>query len=290
MVFQSSPRVRFGRVRARALVATGIFGQFAAFAAAALIGACGDDSPDGTAGKRVVLHTRVELVEGGEAFTTGVGWQVALSRAVVSVEALRYYDGVPPLAALPRNPELGELAARFLGVSVAHAHPGHYQAGNVLGEMLEPASLDLLAGPSVLADADGVSGTYRSAQWAFAATPAGAFSGELDGHVVVLEGTATKDGEQTRSFRAAVDFGELAASSNDGQVVGCVFEQVRVESDGEVTVKVRPAPWFNLVDFSQIEPGTTEEPAEFPIDSQPRIALAQGLAQHSAYLFSYQPE
>lgn len=278
------------RPRAVALVLWGICAQFSAFGAAALMGACGDDSPDGTAGRRVVLHTRVELVEGGEAFTTGVGWSVELSRVVLAVEALRYFDGVPPLATLPTNSHTGELAARFLGVSVAHAHPGHYQAGNVLGEMLEPASLDLLAGPRVLADAHGVSGTYRSAQWAFAAVPAGELAAVLDGHVALLEGTAAKDGEDTRSFRAAIAFGELAASSNDGQVVGCVFEQVSVENDGEVTVKIRPEPWFNLVDFGEIEPGSAEEPADFPIDSQPRIALAQGLAQHSAYLFSYQPE
>lgn len=267
----------------------GICAQFAGFAAAAAIGGCGDGAVDSTLGRRVVLQTRVELAEDAAVFTTGVGWSVELTRVLLAVGALRYFDGVPPLAARPR-PRGTELAARWLGVDVAHAHPGHYQAGNVLGEMIEPSSVDLLAGPAMLAEAEAVSGTYRSAEWAFAAVSSGPYAGELSGHVALIEGRADRAGEASRSFRAVIDFEELAASSNAGSVTGCVFEQVAVETDGSVFVKVRPAPWFNLVDFAELDPAGPDDPATFPRNSQPRLALAQGLAQHSAYTFSYRPE
>ena len=71
---------------------------------------------------------------------------------------------------------------------------------------------------------------------------------------------------------------------------GCQFVEANVEGDGTVTVVVSPRVWLDLVDFSQIEPGTAEEPTEFPKDSQPAIAFAQGLAQLSAYEFSYQAD
>jgi hypothetical protein len=54
-----------------------------------------------------------------------------------------------------------------------------------------------------------------------------------------------------------------------------------------VTVRVDPSVWFFLVDFSELDPGTEDEPSELEPDSQPRIAFAEGLAQLSAYEFSY---
>ena len=52
-------------------------------------------------------------------------------------------------------------------------------------------------------------------------------------------------------------------------------------------MSVAPRAWFNLVDFSELEPGTEDEPMSFEPDTQPRIAFAQGLAQIAAYSFRY---
>jgi hypothetical protein len=254
-----------------------------------LLEACGADSSDSTGGRRVVLHTRVEAAEDASEFVTAAGWSVKLDRALLSTGALYYFDGAPPLA-FRKKESTGELAQRWLGLGVAHAHPGHYQAGNALGQMLESSSVDLLDGPVSLADGDGVTGTYRSARFSFVAPPTGPHADALDGHAALVEGVAEKDGEEPRVFRAIADLADIEQSAAEGHVDGCVLDEVTVEGDGTVTVVVTPRVWFNLVDFSVLEPGSTDVPTEFPAGSQPKVAFSQGLAQLSAYHFSYQPD
>jgi hypothetical protein len=86
---------------------------------------------------------------------------------------------------------------------------------------------------------------------------------------------------------ASADLVDIEKSAAAGQVAGCEFTETDVKDDGTVTVLVNPRVWFNLVDFSAIDPGSEEAPSVFPDDSQPKIAFAQGLAQLSAYKFSY---
>jgi hypothetical protein len=269
-------------------VAAGLALYGAGLGTALCIAACSDAS-DTTGGKRVVLQTRIEL-EPAETtgFTTGAGWQVTLSRALISSGALYYFDGAPPLVRNEARSQGWQYAARFLGLGVARAHPGHYQQGNALGQMLEPFSENLLAGPTALPDGDGVTGTYRSARFSFTNPAAGPVAAELGGHVAVVEGVATKAGEPNRAFRATADFEELAESVADGRVDGCEFVETRVESDGRVVVKVQPSVWFALVDFTKLEATSPPALAEFPPGTQPRIAFAQGLAQLSAYRFSFE--
>jgi hypothetical protein len=264
------------------------FYGIALFAAVAL-SACGDGADDKTGGKRVVFQTRVEL-DPAEAtgFTTPSGWHVTLSRAVVASGAFYYFDGAPPVVERESPLQNWQYAARFLGLGVARAHPGHYQPGNALGQMLAPYSEDLLAGPTALPDGDGVTGTYRSARFSFSAEAAGPVAAELAGHVAVVEGVATKTGEQDRPFRATADFAELSQSVAEGHVEGCEFVETRVEGDGRVVVQVRPSAWFTLVDFTKVDVATAPALTEFPPGSQPRIAFAQGLTQLSAYRFSYE--
>jgi len=252
--------------------------------AAALIEGC--SSPT-TGGKRVVLHTRVKLDPvSARSFTTGFGWKVTLTRALVATGDFYYFDGAPPLA-VHRPRRDWEFAQRWLGLGIAHAHPGHYEAGNALGQMLTPWSVDLLTDTAALADGDGVTGIYRSASFSFKAPPAGPFATELFGHVAIAEGTAEKEGEELRTFRAIADLTDLEDSVANGQVDGCEFAETDVQSDGTVTASVNPKFWFNLVDFSEAKVGSAEEPSEFEAGSQPKIAFAQGVTQLSAYKFSY---
>ena len=257
--------------------------------AALTVQACAADTDSGTGGERVVLHTRVELADGEARFTTAVGWNVELTSIALATGAFYYFDGTPPVVALPRSSNW-ELAARWLGLSVAHAHPGHYKAGNALGQMLEPFSVELLDGPADFPDGDGVTGLYRSARFGFSSPPVGPAAEALGDHAAVVAGRAELDGEKPRFFRASANLAELEQNAAGGRVEGCELSQVNVESDGTITVSVRPAVWFNLVDFSELDPGVEDDPSEFPENSQPRIAFVQGLTELSAYKFSYAAE
>ena len=282
-------RIRRHGGRVLRAAAIGVFGPFVLPALLPALEAC--SSNDTTGGQRVLLHTRIELAsETAASFDTGLGWHVTLDQAWIATGAFAYFDGVPPLTALrtaPARRANDDPLLRFLGTGVAYAHPGHYQAGNALGEMLEPSSVELLSGTSELADGDGVTGIYRSARFTFGAPPAGPFATELDGHAAVVEGRGELDGEETRYFRAVADVAELAQIQADGHIDGCPFEEVNVQADGSVTVRVTPSIWFSLVDFSALAPGSSEAPSAFAPGTQPRLAFADGLTQLSAYEFSY---
>lgn len=255
-------------------------------AVALCIEACGSDEGGG---QRVLLGTRVEPVVGAESFSTAFGWNVTLSRALIATGPFYYFDGAPPVVQLapprrgPRWPALGEL----LGLSPAFAHPGHYKAGEALGQMLQPWSIDLLAGGADLPAGDGVSGLYRSASFSLTSPPEGPFSADLNGHAAVVEGVAERDGAERLHFVATADLADIERSAANGYIDGCEFKELEVEHDGRVTVQVTPKVWFDLVDFSELQPAANGDPVEFPVDSQPKIAFALGLAQLSAYEFSF---
>ncbi len=253
-----------------------------ALGGAVLLEACGADSSDSTGGHRVTLHTRLEMAEGGAEFVTAAGWSVKLDKVALQAGPFYYFDGAPPLA-LRSTRGHSEVAQRWLGLGIAHAHPGHYEPGNALGQMLESSFVDLLEGAVTLPDGDGITGTYRSARFGFYAPGTLGAAGVL----AVAVGVAEKEGEAPRAFRASAMAADIAKTATEGHVDGCEFDEVTVESDGTVTVVVAPHVWFELVDFSLVEPGTSEEPSTFAEGSQPHVAFTQGLAQLSAYHFSY---
>jgi hypothetical protein len=241
---------------------------------------------DTTTGQRVVLHTVVQAdAELAGEFPTETGWTVQLSKAVFSVGALYYFDGEPAFVQREQRPLWWRLA-RALGPRIAHAHPGHYLAGMALGQVTVPAAVDLFAGRVSLPDGDGITGLYRSARMQLAAPTIEPALSLLRGQVAVVEGVARK-AEQTVYFKLSASFADVARSVTQGQVDGCVFDEVQVEEDGTVTVGVKPHVWFNLVDFTGVAPGAPEAPTEIAAGETPQIAFALGLVQLSAYHFSY---
>ena len=272
----------------RRALAAGVLGTGLSLAGLMLgagVQACGSDGKDSTGGKLVVLHTRVSVEDIARGtFTTAVGWNVTLTAARVSAGPFYYFDGAPPLV-LRAPPRDWRFALRLLGVGTAHAHPGQYQSGNEMGQMLESASIDLLGGAAVLPDGDGVSGTYRSARVTFA-PPSAEDASALDGHVASAAGKAEKDGE-IRFFRAFADLAAIEKSATLGRIDGCEFAETDVEADGTVTIAVNPKIWFDLVDFTQAEAGSADAPADLPDGSQPQRAFVLGTTQLSAYRFSY---
>ena len=274
------------RTLPKALLA-GVLLSVSSLSAAVFVQAC-SSSAEGTGGQRVRLLTRVSVEEAALVpFTTGLGWSVQLEQAALAAGPFYYFDGSPPLARAERK-NGWQVAARFLGLGVAHAHPGHYQAGNALGQMLESSSWDLLGGSASFPDGDGVTGTYRSARLTLAA-PSGPAKRLLQGHVALALGVASKGGENSHYFKAFADLSEVSEHASDGKIEGCEFTKADVEQDGTVTVKVDPRVWFDLVDFSTAEAGSPVAPAELPADSDAKVGFVLGVTQLSAYQFSFTP-
>ncbi|WP_394823811.1 hypothetical protein [Pendulispora albinea] len=253
------------------------------------------DSDSGTTGKRIVLHTR--LTAGAEAtapFTNAQGWNVQLSKLVISTGALRYYEGSPIFSYAPppvrRSPF--EPIRSLFGIREAFAHPGHYAEGTARGEMLTSASSDLRAGVVTLPDGAGVTGLVRSGTFSFNAPPVGAMAQELGGHVAVVEGTASKAGA-TRIFRAEIDAKDFLDSEHPTpDLKGCPFTETEMGADGTVTVSIQVPMWFSEVDFESLPASTDGKPVRMPsegsvVELRPRNALVRGMQVGKAYVFSY---
>jgi hypothetical protein len=247
--------------------------------------ACGTGD---TGGERIVLDTRVELAPNAQSFTTAMGWDVTLSRVLISTGPFYYFDGAPPLVQRGRQREpRWPSPLEALGVQQAFAHPGHYQAGDALGQMLSPWSIDLLAGPADLPAGDGVSGVYRSASFSFTSPPEGPMASAMESHAAIAQGSAVRQGLPLVHFLATAELADVERNAADGYIDGCEFTELDIEDGGRVSVLVNPKIWFDLVDFAELAPAANAEPVEFPADSQPKIAFALGLAQLSAYKFSF---
>ena len=252
---------------------------------------CGDSTTASTAGTRVVLRTAITADPTARTrFTTNFGWKVTLERAALGVGALYYFNGTPAFTQI--RPSLLQQVGRFFE-GTAHAHPGHYQPGDALGQMLTPSSFDLLAGErGTLPDGDGVSGTFRSARFVFAQTATGPAAGELGGHVAYARGVAEKADGTTPTpihFELSADYADVAKQAVSGQVDGCVFAEADVSTDGTVTLMVSPSVWLNVVDFSAVAPGSSDSPTSVAVTEKAGIGFVSGLTQLDAYAFSYAP-
>ena len=158
--------------------------------------------------------------------------------------------------------------------------------------MITPSSYDLFANePVALADGNGVTGTYRSARFVFPQSPVGPMAASLDGHIAVVEGTATRASDSAAEppihFRMTANFSDIARSASLGEVDGCDFTETNVDGSGTVHLVIHPSIWFNLVDFSSLDAGSDAAPTDVDAGTQPYVAFALGLAQLSAYGFSF---
>lgn len=154
-----------------------------------------------------------------EAVATDLGYGVQLTEARMVVSELQFaLSGELHAASLPQR------LHRWM-IPEAQAHPGHYQGGDVTGELPGRFLLDWSSGErQVLGRATLLVGAYASANLTFARGQADDGLDEDDellGHTALLRGEATKDG-QTLRFLALID------SPQDRQLVGVPFKS----SDG----------------------------------------------------------
>ncbi|HEY8945897.1 MAG TPA: hypothetical protein VIM73_16625 [Polyangiaceae bacterium] len=234
-------------------------------------------SAESTAGKRVELETSVRAKQ--LSFTNEYGFAVEISKMLVSIGPLRYLEGAPVARRL-------RPAWLPFSVKTAHAHPGHYVAGGIVGEMLEPATVDLATGPALLARGQGVTGTALSALFSFESPPRGPLAEELAPDVVLVEGISIS-AEGARRFRARAAMADIADAQGEPFVAGCPFDDGAIDADGHVTLTIDPGIWFDQVDFSLLSQLAGDAAVELRPGETPHKAFVRGLKKAIAYSFSY---
>ncbi len=258
--------------------------------AGALLGAC--DGEGTTSSKRVTLKTQITADdEVTKPFTNAYGWSITLSKAAVSIGALTYFDGAPIFSAArsPARARPRDALTRLLGVNTAFAHPGHYQAGNAMGQVLSSSSADLMQGLVALPTGEGVAGVYRSGRFTFEETPTGSATDQLGGKVVVLEGEARKE-TMIRLFRAEAGVDDVLDSYAEPKLEGCAFdEEPDVQADGTVTVHIKPSVWLDQAEFDDVPESADGKPVALAPDGVAFKAFTRGLKKGSAVVFRYAP-
>lgn len=218
---------------------------------------------------RVTFEVEVQG-KGSAGLANDHGYSVTLTRASLHLGPVYFYSGEPLFTRRGGEAWPWRLARAALGIGTAHAHPGHYQEGDALAEVLSTGSFDLLAAkPARLGTAAGVTGAYRSAQVNLSPAPSG--------HTVEVAGSASKGSHQV-TFSATLDLSEKVKGIAFGAEVGA--------SPGLVRVEVDLARWLELVDFSKLGGAG---PVTFGKGSQADNALQRGVTNTAAFIPSWMP-
>lgn len=249
---------------------------------------------DTTTGNRVVIESLVESdVRAGETFTNDKGWAITLDEATVAFASLTYVEGAPvaslgPLPKAAPAPDRGLLY--LLSLRSAHAHPGHYVEGAVVGEMTSPTVVDLLGDQVSLGESEGVTGTARSARIVFADPATSGFADTMGDAVVIVSGVAQKEGEADRRFRGTALPADVFPTGKDiPEVDGCILDDGAVSSDGTVLLTIDVKLWLDQIDFADVPAPTDGEIAELVHGESPHNALSRGIKKALAYHFRFIP-
>jgi hypothetical protein len=204
-----------------------------------------------------------------------LGWQIEVTHGEVSLDYLYYVSGPPAGLARQSN--------GLFSIPSAHAHPGHYDSGDVLGELQGPVTLDLLARETTLGEGGGVTGLARSG-----IVTLGSLGGDDDSLAVVFEGVASQ-GDTTIPFRAEVERSAIDnPTSHLPEIDGCPLDDGEIASDGTVLLEIKVAAWLDRIDFAEVripESGL----AVLEPDTPPHNALRRGIAKAIGYHFRFIP-
>lgn len=230
---------------------------------------------------------RVELsvvVDGSglASATTDLGWTIEFEQARLAIADLEFTTAGEVHEA--REPSSGAWLLGLL-LPLAHAHPGHSQGGEIIGELPGEFVLDFIAGDGAeIGMATLIVGEYTAANFRFRRANADELE-PLDlliDHTAILAGTASKDG-QVIAFSVAID------SPIDRELVGALFEYT-VEDDPAVVLGVRLLATdpiegdhlFDGIDFAALDvaDGSTDDVVAL-ID--PELDPAQASALTEAY-------
>jgi hypothetical protein len=222
-------------------------------------------------------------LEALQPFTNAYGWSISLTEAAISVGPLYYFEGEPILAHRSiQRPQPNH--NRWFFIPEAHAHPGHYQSGEALGQVLEPTSFDLLGGEMELPGGEGVTGIVRSARFSFGSPIVGPAALLLGENLVTVSGVATKE-DRTIEFFAGANEQDILDRNGDLEVEGCTFDAIHIDGDGRVTLRFDPRFWIDQVDFSLLG---DESPAQLVRGEPVHRAFVRGVVKAAVYHFSYE--
>ncbi len=246
----------------------------------------------GTGGRSVTFEMglRAARAEGETAvgrFTTDTGWRVELSVARMLLGPIYLFENASPLSGSAMRGAWRGLSEWLL--PTAHAHDTFFSGGRVLGEWDREVVFDLLAGggeTQVLGLSPGIAGVARSFSLLLqpASAAVGVEAAVLGGHSVVLEGTATRQG-QAVAFRAGLDFPPPV----ELQRVEFVPTEVELDDGGRFIVEPRPHAWFSGTHFDRLEVPTEGEPAIVTPESQVYRALFVNTRRHTAFKGVWEP-
>ncbi|MCB9609927.1 MAG: hypothetical protein H6716_25285 [Polyangiaceae bacterium] len=310
------PHGKLYKVTKRLSLGAALYGLW--LGVASLQSGCGDDTAESTTGKRVTLHTRVDLAEIAQApFSNGFDWQIQLKQVELSIGELRYFEGaaigVLPARgleryarstsgrrAVPPPPQnQSDLLRGWFQIPTAKAHPGHYVAGNELGEMLTPTSADLLVAPVSLADGEGVTGHYRSGWFTFNAPPTGPAASALNGSVAHVVATVTQS-DVSFDIELLASKADVLDTNGVPTIEGCPFDdgagsgEAVISGDGTIVLTIDPSHWLDQLDLSRVTPPSDASIVEITADDATLAplhnAFARGLRQAVAYSFSFIPD
>jgi hypothetical protein len=202
------------------------------------------------------------IVNGGGVtpVQTDLGYEVTLTEVRMAIDNLEFMVGGETHAA-----SLWQRCSSWL-LPAAHAHPGHYEGGDVTGELRGHFIVDLLGGGGPMGMATLIVGSYTSSNFTFGiATPSDGSSAEdaLVGHTALFVGRASKAGIFT-DFTFAVD------SFPDRQLVGARFE-------AEVAASSAFAVRFELMTRDPLEDDTLFDGipfSELPLDASGNVAIS----------------
>jgi len=235
---------------------------------------------EGTGAQRVELETFLVGIGGAEPFENvppsgAEPWTVTLDAAFAALGPVYLFEG---------DPLLTRLFQRLL-LPRAYAHPGHYQEGAAMGEVLDQRVLDLLAPePTRLGLMKAVTGECHSAQVGIGTADVGIAGAEsLEGHALLLRGVATREDSEAIRFQAWLDL--------DVYIEGIAFEHEIDDQPGRIVVEVDLQRWLRRVDFATAEPGDTpESPALLSEGTQAHNALMRGVDNTLAYQLRWEAD
>lgn len=238
---------------------------------------------ESTAQKRVTYETHIVADDAIDApVVNAYGWSIQITRAALSIGPIYYWNGAPSFASFNAPDTFG-----IFGIRSAFAHPGHYVPGDAMGQVLIPSSVDLALGEAILPPGEGVSGVYRSGRLTFVDKPVGDAVDALAGHVIVLEGTGTKD-TLTRIFRAELDFDDILDAAGEPRVDGCAFDnEPDIQADGTITIHVALSVWLDQLELDTVAESVDGKPVLIARDSTPFREIERGIKKAPAILFQY---